>query len=368
MVRWTSDDDAVLRDLYAAGTSLRAIGDRLRRSARAVDDRRRRIDIPSRRQQRAWTINEDALIRAAGAAGLPDAPVARRLGRPEEHVRRRRRLIVGARSSPMPYSAVEDERLRACWAAGGDVETLARDLGRSVGSVRLRAQNLGIHVPPQRRRWQRDEDTVLREGYELGLTCAQIADRLPGRTPAAAAARAAKLGIATYARVWSDEDDERLRVLVREGIAVESIAEALARTPQALAMRARRLGLRQPPTGLTPRSRRLWTAAEDDALRINVALNPAALARTLGRTPTSVVQRMRRLGLRTGRSPHHLVARRDELTPGERLTAARELRNGGPGRVFAIASRLDALPALVRAAASKSMAPAGEMSPSNAHR
>lgn len=305
-------------------------------------------------------------MRAAGVAGLPDGPVARRLGRPEEQVRRRRRLIVGPRSSPRPYSATEDELLRVCWTESADIEALANELGRSVGSVRLRAQNLGIHLPPQRRRWQFDEDTVLRDGYELGRSCADIAEQLPGRTSAAVAARAAKLGIATYARVWSDQDDERLRILIREGIAVESIAEALARTPQALAMRARRLGLCQPLSGLSPRSGRPWTAAEDDALRINVALNPAALARTLGRSPTSVVQRMRRLGLRTGRSPHHLIARRDALTPGERLTVARELRAGGPGRVFAVARRLDAPAALVRAAASESM-PRVEALSSDAH-
>jgi len=359
--RWTAADDAALRSLYATDMTLREIGDRLGRSGRSADDRRRRLELPTRRDLRSWTTMDDAIVRAAASAGLPDRPVARRLGRPEDQVRRRRRLIVGPRSSPRSYSTTEDELLRACWADSGDIEVLARELGRSAGSLRLRAQNLGIHRPLRRRRWQRDEDAILRDGYERALSCAQIADQLPGRSPGAVAARAGKLGIATYARVWLPLDDQRLRTLVGEGLAVEPIAQALGRTPQALTMRARRLDLVLASRGVAPRAGRPWTTAEDDVLRVNGALNPAALASALGRSSSSVVERLRRLGLKTGRSPHHPVVRRGTLTPGERLTAAREVRAGGPGRVFAVARRLDASPQLIRAAAAESMRSAGDV-------
>lgn len=350
--RWTPTDDATLRELYADGVSLRDIGDRLGRSARSVDERRRALAISPRRQVPAWTAAEDRLVRAAAATAIPDRQLAQRLARPVDQIRRRRHLIVGARPAARPYSAAEDEQVRACWADGGDIDALARGLARSEGSVRLRAQALGLYRPQPRRRWRPDEDAIVRDGYEQALSCTQIANELAGRSAGAVAARAAKLGIVTYARAWSPLDDHRLRVLSAERRAVESIAQALGRTPQALLLRARRLGIALTPAPITPRARRRWTPAEDEVLRINRALNPAVLAGALGRSSYAVVQRMRRLGLHAERSPHHPAVRRGTLTPGERATAVRELRVGGPGRVFALARRLEVAPEVIRAAAS----------------
>lgn len=352
--RWTAAEDRVLRGLYEAGMSLRGIGERLRRSEQAVSERRRALGIPMRPRIPAWTPTEDALLRAASARGIPASVVAQRLGRPAEQVRRRRRRLVAARSSPRPYTVEDDERLRACWGSGGDVESLARELGRSAGSLRLRAQALGLHRPRPRPRWRPDEDAVVRDGYEQALSCTQIAGQLRGRSAGAVAARAAKLGIATYGRAWSPLDDRRLLVLTGEGLPAESIARALGRTPQALLLRARKLGVPLPAPRRAPRSALRWTGAEDALLRVNCALNPAVLAELLGRSSYAVTQRMRRLGLRDGRSPHHPVARRSALTPGERVTAVRELRAGGPRRAIAVARRLDVTPAAIRAAAAQS--------------
>lgn len=351
--RWTAADDRVLLGLYEAGSSLRAIAAQLRRSEQAVSERRRALGLPTRPRMRPWTTTEDALLVAAAAGGVPASTVAKRLGRPAEQVRRRRRHLAGPGSSPRPYAAGDDERLRACWERAGDVESLARDLGRSVASVRQRAQALGLHRPRPRPRWRPHEDAVVRDGYEQALSCAQIAEQLAGRTAGAVAARAAKLGIATYARAWSPLDDRRLRALIGEGLPAESIAQALGRTPQALALRARRLGVAAPEPRGAPRSAQRWTATEDELLLLHRALNPAALAELLGRSPSAVTQRMRRLGLLGGRSPHHPVVRRGALTPGERATAVRELRAGGPGRALAVAHRLNVTPAAIRAAAAQ---------------
>lgn len=351
--RWTVADDRVLRGLYEAGASLHAIAAQVRRSEQAVSERRRALGVPARPRMRRWTTTEDALLVAAAAGGVPTSTVAKRLGRPAEQVRRRRRHLAGPGSSSHPYAAGDDERLRDCWERGGDVESLARELGRSVASVRLRAQALGLHRPRPRPRWRPLEDAVVRDGYEQALSCAQIAEQLPGRTSGAVAARAAKLGIATYARAWSQLDDRHLRALVGEGLPAESIAQTLGRTPQALALRARKLRVAVPAPRVAPRSALRWTATEDELLQLHRALNPAALAELLGRSPSAVTQRMRRLDLLSGRSPHHLVARRGSMTPGERVTAVRELRAGGPGRALAVAQRLNLTPAAVRAAAAQ---------------
>lgn len=145
----------------------------------------------------------------------------------------------------------------------------------------------------------------------------------------------------------------RLRLLASERMPVASIAQALGRTPQAVITRARRGGIALPAAPIAPRAGLRWTAAEDELLRVHAALNPAVLCELLGRSPSSITQRMRRLGLRGGRSPHHPASRRGALTPGERATALRELTAAGPARALAVARRLDVSPTLVRAAAAQ---------------
>lgn len=352
--RWSGGEDRVLRRLYAEGASLRAITEQIGRSQDAVCERRRALGIAARPRQRPWSPVENELLRAGSALGLPASAIAEQMHRTPEQVRRRRRDLIGSGRAPLPFSAVEDAQIEACWAAGGDVAAVARALGRTVGSVRLRAQKLGLYRPPSRRRWRAYEDAEVRDGYERGLTCALIAANLPGRTATAVVARAAKLGLATYARAWTPRDDHHLRRLSREAIELERAAHLLARTPEALRARARKLGVAPPRAARASRAGRRWTTREDDLLRLHGALNPAALADLLHRSPEAITQRLRRLGLRRGaeRSPHHPVPARGTLTPGQRAVVARELQSGGPARHLALARRLGLRPAAIRGGAS----------------
>lgn len=340
--RWTSDQDQILRRLYDHGHALRGIAAQVGRSELAVAERRRTLAIPARPRSRPWSPPEDELLRAGSATGLPAAAFAAPLRRPAEQVRRRRRALVGSGTAPVGYSAAEDRAIVACWRGAGDVDALAHELGRSAASLRLRAQKLRIHQPAPRRRWQPHEDAAVRDGYESGLNCGQIATELAGRTEAAVAARAGKLGLTTYARLWTSRDDRVLRQLSRDGTELERAAPVLARTPEALRARARKLGIAPLRSRRADRTGRPWTRADDELLELHAGLNPALLAELLSRTPEAITQRLRRLGLREGaqRSPHHPVPGRGELTPGERATAARELRIGGRRRHLALARRL----------------------------
>jgi hypothetical protein len=228
---------------------------------------------------------------------------------------------------------------------------LAVALERSPGSLRSRAAKLGCHRPAARPRWSAAEDAAVRDGYELGLTCAEIAVDLPGRTTSAVVARAAKLGVASYARVWTAADDRRLRALADAGAEIERAARVLSRTPEALRARARKLGLAPLVSARTRQPAKRWTADEDSQLELHVGVNPAILAEMLGRSPEAVVQRLRRLGLREARrrSPHHLVPARRGLTPGQLATVVRELRDGGPRRRLSLAQRLGVTPGQLRA-------------------
>jgi hypothetical protein len=361
---WSRAEDRVLCQRYPQGVRIRAIAQQLGRSEDAVSERRRTLDLPARPRQRPWSAREDQLLRAASIAGLPAAALASRLDRAPEQVRRRRRALLGAAPGPRAYTPAEDDAIRSCWKRhpsrrrdgsedAGQLEQLARELGRSPGSMRLRAQKLGLHRPAGRRRWGAYEDAVVRDGYERGVTCAQIAAELPGRTASAIAARAAKLGLATYARTWTPSDDRALRALARHGVELERAAQMLARTPEALRARARKLALAPPRSSRSHQAPRCWTPAQDEQLRLHAGLNPGTLAELLDRSPEAVTQRLRRLGLREARerSPHHPAPARNGLTPGERATVARELRTGGPRRQLALARRLGRQPADIRALA-----------------
>jgi hypothetical protein len=97
------------------------------------------------------------------------------------------------------------------------------------------------------------EDAIVRDGYADGLTCGEIAAGLEHRTPASVAARARKLGLATYARVWTGADDARLGcILVARS--TEDAARLIGRTPEAVRRRARKLGI-SPQLLARPRGR-----------------------------------------------------------------------------------------------------------------
>lgn len=344
--RWSTEEDRTLRRLYAANRAVREIAAALGRSTDAVTARRRQLDVTPRR--RPWTAREDALLRAAAASGAPAAWTAARLGRTPEAVRRRHRTLIGHRPRGQRYDAGQDDAIRRCFADGGDIGALASRLDRSADALRLRAQVLGVHRPHQRRRWTAAEDAVVRDGYAQGWTCARIARALPGRTHGSVAARARKLGIADYGRRWTAEEETLLRRQIGARLSLSEVARTLVRTPEAVCRRARRLGLEPPRGDRALRAGDPWSAREDELLRMYAGLNPARLADLLGRSDLAVVARMRALGLRRGRSPHHAAPGVRGLTPAARSTIRRAGGRLSPTGVAALAGRLDVPAATVR--------------------
>src|SRR6266545_4974760 len=278
--RWRNEDDALLARLYGAGVTRREVATRLGRSEDAVDARRRALGIPARRRTRPWSSAEDALVRAATTASVPASELAARIGRPSEAVRRRRReLRLAAMAASRRYSALEDDALCRAWLDGGDLDALAAELGRSPESVRLRARALGLHNPKRRLRWLPGEDLLLRQAYGRGLTCTAIStDVLRGRSAGAIAARARKLGLAVYGRIWSADEDRRLVDLAAERTPLEEAAALHFRTPEAVRRRARKLGLKPFPVAAHEHAHRRWRPDEDALLRRHASLDPGARA------------------------------------------------------------------------------------------
>jgi hypothetical protein len=339
--RWTADEDRELRRRHEDGHRVRAIAVALGRSPDAVTARARHLGIAPRRG-RPWSAREDALVRSAASRGVPATVLAAYLDRSSDAVRRRRILLVGRAPARPRYRPGEDQAIRRCFADGTDIHGLARRLGRSADAVRLRARVLGVHEPSPRRRWTPVEDAAVRDGYAEGRSCATIADAMPGRSTAAVAARAAKLGLGDYARSWTALDDVRLGRFVAEGRLLSDISQALVRTPEAVRRRCRRLGLPPPPTAPARRARHRWTFHEDEVLRLHAGLSPAVLAELLGRTDNAVTLRLRSLGLRATRegSPHHKPPAIRGMTPGQRAAIERADAGRTPTRALRTASRL----------------------------
>jgi hypothetical protein len=345
--RWSRAEDQSLRRLYADQVSVEQIALELRRSPDAVVARRQSLGIAPRRRSRPWSPGEDALLSAGTSAGVAAASLAQRLNRSPEQVRARRRTLVAPGPRARPYLAHEDEAIRTCLAERGSLVELAGRLGRSADAVRVHAQQLGVHRPPSRRRWTDWEDALLRDGYTGARGCAQIARQLPHRSAASVSARAHNLGLATYARRWSTNDDQRLAHLTARGATLEEAAQQLGRTPEAIRSHTARLAIKPPPPAPAPRSARRWTGEEDELLRLHYALNPGRLAELLGRSDAAVCRRLCALGLRASaqRSPHHPVRRDKGLpTPGELSVIERELGVATPRRRALILRRLEYSP------------------------
>lgn len=265
----------------------------------------------------------------------------------------------GSASHGLARGATHQRTTRCCAPSGHQAPTSMRSRDASV-AARTRCGSAlassGLHRPAPRRRWSASEDAIVRDGYANGLSCDEVAAALAQRTPTAVAARARRLGLATYARRWTVEDDIRLRRILPR-CSVDHAARLLSRTPEGVRRRARRLGLASPrPPEVTHAGAR-WTPDEDGLLRLHAALNPAVLGTLLGRSDHAVVRRLRRLGLRAGRfrSPHHPSSSNGGLTPGQRALVEREFRDKGGRAVLSLEARLqrplgDAVPNLVRRA------------------
>ena len=348
-VRWSEHDDSSLSDWYVEGVPVAEIARRLERSPDAVDARRRALCLPARRPPaRRWSPARDALLRASADAGVPAAAIAERLGLPLETVRRRRRALAPVRPRGRPYAAEEEAALRDALAGGRSLGELASELGRTEGALRARARSLGLLPKGSRRRWTQREDELLREGYERGLTCVAVANvMLRGtRTAGAVSARASRLGLASYARAWTTEEEQSLRRLARGGASLYGAAERHGRTPEAIRRRALKLGVEFSPQSASTGGRR-WTAEEDALLREFSSLHPVRLSRLFGRSDRAVLRRIRALGLASG-SPHRLPLATSGVTAGELRLIARECSGGGPRRVLALARRLGRRPGDVR--------------------
>lgn len=115
-------------------------------------------------------------------------------------------MIVGK-----PWTPEDDIRLRAMLDHGARYRDIAIELRRTESSVRNRAKRLSINRTPRNRRWAPDEDRIIRRMWG-SATVKQIAEQLPGRTPAAIRKRALiQLGLPSRAQMPKPQQQEPIQ-------------------------------------------------------------------------------------------------------------------------------------------------------------
>lgn len=106
-VPWTPQEDALLRQMRAAGVSFAAIASRLHRGVKSCEERAARIGLPrtvaKAVRHHGWPEKQDARLREMHAAGVAFSTIAERLGVSRCAVAGRvRRLKLPARRNEPP--------------------------------------------------------------------------------------------------------------------------------------------------------------------------------------------------------------------------------------------------------------------------
>lgn len=132
------------------------------------------------------------------------------------------------------WSDEDIEILAEGWESGRPRREIAAELGRSVGACYQKAANLGFGGKRVERddAWTDEEIAVVRQGYDEGITRAEILARLPDpgkRSVSSIGYIAGELGLFKAAKVWTDDEIETLRRMAEDGASPKDVCEALGR-------------------------------------------------------------------------------------------------------------------------------------------
>ena len=259
-----------------------------------------------------WSRDDDALLARLYGDGEPVRRIAERLQRSEDAIVARRRAL-GIACRDRGWSSSRDALVVAAARAGLPASVVATSLRMPADRVRRRRAKL-VGSRPAARRYDAAEDAAIADALRTCGDLNALAERL-GRSPEALRLRARALGVYAAAprrRRWTRVEDDALRAGYRDGRTCRQIAERIGggRTATAVAARARKLGLST--------YGRCWSPHDDEQLRnlLRTGMTLDAVALALVRSPEAVRQRARKLSLVV---PQATTARRRRA--GERWTA-----------------------------------------------
>lgn len=302
---WSPEDDARLRELFAAGSPVSDIAETLGRGLAGLQDRLLVLGL-RRRLSNPWNELEDAVLcRRYGHEAA--ASIALDLGRATSSVYLRAQLLGLSQPSAPAWTPWEDAQLRAGYAHGLPPLQVAAIVGRTFGAVNTRASKLGIRhrdTPPD---WSNAELAralaLAEEGHRYLIVIERlVAEGFPRRAKAGLNRVLKRMGYGRgWGRRWTSEEDDLLRQAYTTGASVKRLMKDLGRTVHSAKWRAEFLGL----TGEHPNRDGwrgdVWTPEEEAKLReVYGKVKPAEIGLLFGRTKAAVFTRAWSLGLNAG--------------------------------------------------------------------
>lgn len=303
---WLPDEDAILREMFAADASFEEIGERLDRGRAGVADRAYKLGL-RRNSLRPWSDLEDTyLVQRYGQVAT--AELAQQLGRSCSAVYARAGLLELTEGNPPEWTAWEDWQLREGYRQALPVGQIAALIGRTMSAANTRAYKLGIRHPHQPGDWAAEEMARALELAEEGHRYLEIIEMLvdegfPRRSKSGFGQRIRILGYGRgWGRPWSAEEEDLLRRAYARGDSIVRLAGRLGRSRTSLQWKAEDLGIE----GTHPnrdgfRQGPVWTEEEENFLREHYGkMKTRALATAMGRSRMAVLNRAWRLGLKHG--------------------------------------------------------------------
>lgn len=303
---WLPDELDSLRTMFAAGDDLGVIADSLGRGRAGVSSKLCELGL-RRTSPRPWTELEDHLL-VHRYGTVPAAEIALELGRGCAAVYVRAQILGLTEGNPPPYTEWEDAQIRAGYRQGLRPDAIALLIGRTLLSVRTRASKLRARSIYANEDWSQEELDRLLDLANEGHRYLKIIEILEGegyarRTKAGLGPKLRQLGYRRgWGRRWQPEEDDLLRAAYRDGASLVPLRQRLGRSQHSIKWRAEELGLQ----GTHPnkdgfRSDPCWTPAEDEKLRELYGKIPTReLCVRLGRKRGGVFQRAWHMGLKHG--------------------------------------------------------------------
>lgn len=236
---WSQEEVRYLKHMYPRTHSPEEIAKGLEsRSVASITGKAWELGLT---EKRAWTAEEDNLIREYYHLGLSWTEIARRLHRSRPGVRLRACALGLEREGPRPWTEREDECLREHWSKW-DVGELAGQLDRTVRAVETRAHKLGLL---DKRNWWTERDEAFLLEHWQDKPYAWIAQQLnhPLDTVSSYAHR---LGLRKrQQQSWTQQEIRILQSMHGHATKVK-IAQRLKRSVASVSWQMAKLGLTTP--------------------------------------------------------------------------------------------------------------------------
>jgi len=292
---WVRKEIAILRKLYSTHTYPQ-IAKELGRTQNSVKNKALELGLPSA-NIRPWTKKEDELLRELYATNSVQK-IESRLGRNRADVAQRAKKLSIQKQSfiDAPWTKREVGILRKLYGTMTSTE-LGKKLGRSSGSVMHQAHRLGFRYPDEKmgKIWSADEDAKLRELFQQRLNHSKIAEHM-NRSVGSTKARLRGLGLKYQERrkFLPPEQESALRKLYGT-MSVEKIAQQINLNAASVRFYAKKFGLTYPEE----KQFQFWKPEEDERLRqLFPTMSATEIAKEMGVSVFRVKGRLRMLGLK----------------------------------------------------------------------